>query len=145
MSGDLPPEEVGHLIEAARSASRNAYCPYSGFAVGAAVLTGDGQVFTGCNVENASYGLTVCAERNAIGQMISAGRGDIEAVAVYARSSTIPRPCGACLQVLSEFGPDARVIAVCDGDDRLDRSLDSLLPEPFRPSALNDRTSTGTD
>jgi cytidine deaminase len=141
----LVDDSIEQLVEAARGASRNAYCPYSGFAVGAALLTTDGRVFTGCNVENASYGLTVCAERNAVGQMVAAGGRGILAVAVYASSNSAPRPCGACLQVLSEFGPEARVIAVCAGDDRLEGTLAGLLPEPFRPSALERVEGKGTD
>ena len=124
------------LIEAARSAALNAYCPYSGFAVGAALLTRDGQVFTGCNVENASYGLTVCAERNAVGRMISSGVRDISAVVIYSRSASAARPCGACLQVLSEFGPEARIVGACDGEDRFESTVAGLLPEAFRPAAL---------
>jgi cytidine deaminase len=141
----LTDEDATRLIEAARAASRNAYCPYSGFAVGAALLTRDGRVFTGCNVENASYGLTVCAERNAVAQMVTAGGRGIAAVVIFSPSATPPRPCGACRQVLSELGPDAEVIAVCDGDDRLESTVSSLLPEAFGPSALEREHGGGGD
>lgn len=111
--GQLPGWEQ-ELMRRAESASRQAYAPYSDFAVGAAVLCPDGSVFTGVNVENASYGLTVCAERNAVAAAVSAGYTRFEAVAVWAAKT--PRhtvqPCGACRQVLAEFmGPDGQVIA----------------------------------
>ncbi len=89
-------------MKAARDASRSAYAPYSKYAVGAAVLTRDGRIFTGCNVENASYGLTICAERVAIFNARLNGAGEFKAVAVYAPHPPEPLPCGACLQVMSE-------------------------------------------
>ena len=100
------------LVAAARTARAAAYAPYSHFAVGAALLTDDGRVFSGCNVENASYGLTICAERVAVGNMVAAGGGRILAVAVVAASpaGAPVAPCGACRQVLAEFGLQARVL-----------------------------------
>lgn len=118
------------LAAAARNASRHAYCPYSGFAVGAAVLTGEGRVFAGCNVENASFGLTLCAERNAIAQAVAAGARAIVAVAVYTPTSAPTAPCGACRQVIAEFG-DAQVQSLCDGAAVARWSAADLLPHAF--------------
>ncbi len=122
------------LVQAARDASRSAYCPYSNFHVGAAVLAG-GRVFVGANVENASYGLTVCAERTAAFAAILAGAGPIEAIAVAcvdAPSDADPglkMPCGACRQVLAEFAAPETPVFV-DGVGRF--RLDELLPRAFR-------------
>ncbi|HEY1329468.1 MAG TPA: cytidine deaminase [Casimicrobiaceae bacterium] len=118
------------LAAAARDASTRAYCPYSRFAVGAAVRTVDGRVFTGCNVENASFGLTICAERNAIFQAVAAGARHVVAVALYTPTPQPSTPCGACRQVMAQFGaPEIR----CDGDGGTVRyTLDALLPSRFR-------------
>jgi cytidine deaminase len=121
------------LVAAAREAARRAYCPYSCFPVGAAVLTAGGRVFTGCNVENASYGLSICGERNAAFQAVAAGHKLFLAVAVYTPTPAPTAPCGACRQVLSEFGPAAEVIAACDGPDVLHATLGNLLPSSFGP------------
>src|SRR5690349_6834523 len=94
------------LIAIAREARRHAYAPYSKFRVGAAVRATSGEVFTGCNVENASYGLTVCAERNAVFHAVAAGARTFSAIAIAVESKRRVRPCGACLQVLAEFGDD---------------------------------------
>src|SRR5262245_6352011 len=93
------------LIEAARAASERAYAPYSKFRVGAAVLAG-GQIFAACNIENASYGLTICAERAAVAAAVSAGKRKIDAIAIFTPTPTATAPCGACRQVLHEFGPE---------------------------------------
>jgi cytidine deaminase len=127
------------LIAAARRAAANAYCPYSRFHVGAAVLTGSGDVFAGCNVENASYGLTICAERNAIFQAVAKAAGPlvIRAVVVFTPTSAPTAPCGACRQVINEFGPDAEVFSVCDGPTVITNRLDELLPHAFGPRNLD--------
>ncbi len=119
------------LLDAARAARASAYVEASGFAVGAAVLGGDDSIHAGCNVENASYGLTICAERNAIGAAVLAGVRDVTAVAVYTDLEQPARPCGACRQVLAEFGPDMAVILIGRGDTVVETSLGELLPEPF--------------
>ena len=124
------------LIDAARSASAHAYCPYSRFRVGAAVLTGDGRIVPGCNVENASYGLTICAERNAVFRAVAGGPTEILAVAIYTPTPVPSAPCGACRQVLNEFGPSALVLSACDGPDLLRRPLSDLLPDAFGPRNL---------
>jgi cytidine deaminase len=126
------------LIAAARTAADQAYCPYSLFRVGAAVLTDQGEIFSGCNVENASYGLTICAERNAIFQAVALGKGPLvlRAVVVFTPTTEPSAPCGACRQVINEFGPDAQVISVCDGPAMITNRLDELLPGAFGPSNL---------
>jgi len=128
-----PSAEVETLIEAARTASRAAYAPYSHFKVGAAVLTDEGAMHAGVNVENASYGLTICAERNAIFQAVARGARHIRAIAIYTPTKTATPPCGACRQVLREFGSDIDVYSACDGPGVLHHKLDRLLPEAFGP------------
>jgi cytidine deaminase len=125
------------LTAAARKAAARAYCPYSDFRVGAALLTVKGQVYSGCNVENASYGLTICAERNAVFQMVSHGETAIAAVVIYTPTAAPTAPCGACRQVLNEFGSDAEVICTCDGPDTLHFTLSALLPQAFGPNNLS--------
>ena len=118
------------LARAAKAASGNAYARYSGFRVGAAVLAGDG-VASGCNVENASYGLTVCAERNAIFSAVADGAKVIAALVVYTPTPEPVTPCGACRQVLAEFGRNAIVRCICDGPRVLEFTLAELLPGAF--------------
>lgn len=124
------------LEKAARGASKCSYSPYSQFRVGAAVLTGSGKIYAGCNVENASYGLCNCAERTAIFSAVSAGERVLKAIAVYTSTKTLTSPCGACRQVINEFGPDAIVISVCDGSKRSETTLSALLPRAFGPADL---------
>ena len=119
------------LVSAAKAASSQAYCPYSGFPVGAAVRAADGRVFAGCNVENASYGLAVCAERNAVVHAVAAGARDIVAVAVYTPTPMYATPCGACRQVLMEFARNAEVLCAYDGAERGQFTVSSLLPHGF--------------
>lgn len=122
--------------KAARSAADRAYAPYSNFRVGAAVLAGSGKIFTGCNVENASYGLCNCAERTAIFSAIAAGETSVRCVAVYTPTPRPTPPCGACRQVINEFGPTAKVISSCDSEERIETTLDALLPAAFGPQNL---------
>jgi cytidine deaminase len=133
---NFPAATISHLEESARHAAANAYFPYSKFRVGAAVLAGSGKIYVGCNVENASYGLCNCAERTAVFTAIAAGEREISAVAVYTPTQTATSPCGACRQVINEFGADALVIGLCDSDDRLEMSLAKLLPAAFGPKNL---------
>lgn len=123
------------LLEKAVSMLEYAYVPYSHYAVGAALLAGDGRVFTGCNVENAAYGNTMCAERTALFKAVSEGAQEFEAIAIAARGSA-PFPCGACRQSLYEFAPDLRVMVTWDGNVRK-TTLRQLLPEGFGPSSLD--------
>jgi cytidine deaminase len=122
------------LISSALEAQDNAYCPYSNFAVGAAVLTTDGAIFKGCNVENSSYGLTICAERNAIAAAVAAGHANIAAIAVVTNSQPPARPCGACRQVIGEFSSvdnPAVVISVSSAGESVEETISSLLPAQF--------------
>ncbi len=124
------------LEKSARSAAARAYAPYSSFPVGAAVLGDSGKVYAGCNVENASYGLCNCAERTAIFSAIAAGERAIKAVAVYTPTPLPTAPCGACRQVIHEFGPDAIIVSVCDAKSRIETKLSALLPGAFGPGDL---------
>ncbi len=139
-SDDPPIDErrIGQLLEAARTAAAHAYVPYSRFPVGAALLTADGTVITGCNVENASYGLTVCAERVAIWTAAAAGHRAVRAIAVVAPKALGATPCGACRQVLNEFAPrDSDLLVVVEGADGPEPVvLSALLPRSFGPTDL---------
>lgn len=127
----LEDAELQRLVAAALTVQQRAYAPYSNFFVGAAILSSDGQIFTGCNVENASFGLTVCAERGAISQAIAQGSRDWKAIAVASRGAVTP--CGACRQVLHEFGKSLEVILVDaeTSEIRARWTTDSLLPGAF--------------
>jgi cytidine deaminase len=118
------------LITAARTARQCAYAPYSSFAVGAALLDADGRTFVGCNVENVSFGLTMCAERVAVGSAVAAGATNFDAIAVVSDSAEPVVPCGACRQVLAEFSPSLRVISATINGSVTEFSLASLLPSP---------------
>lgn len=119
------------LVEKATEALQAAYAPYSGVRVGASVLTDSGDVLSGCNVENGSYGLTICAERSAIFAAVAAGHKKMETVAVVAAGMDRPLPCGACLQVMDEFGVE-RVIVGTPGGEPVTYALRDLLPRPFK-------------
>ena len=114
------------LLIAAWDVRERAYAPYSKFPVGAAVLAADGRIFAGCNVENLSYGLTQCAERVAVGMAVAAGARDLVAVAVVADTRVAISPCGACRQVLAEFG--VKRVLLANRAERLEFALDELLP-----------------
>jgi cytidine deaminase len=120
---------IDDLRAAARRARANAYAPYSGFAVGAAALGDDGVIYAGANVENASYGLTLCAERAAVAAAVARGAKRILAVAISAAEPA--PPCGACRQVIAEFGPEAAVIWEDGHGGYISRRLSELLPVPF--------------
>jgi cytidine deaminase len=127
---DVTSEDVERLIAAATAAREHAYAPYSGFAVGAAVLLANGNIMSGCNVENASFGLAVCAERNAIAGAIAGGAQRFRAAAVVTDVSPPVSPCGACRQVLSEFGDFPLILANLAGE-RVVTSVSTLLPDAF--------------
>lgn len=120
------------LIQAARQARERAYVPYSHFPVGAALLTASGKIYTGCNIENASFGLSNCAERTAIFKAVSEGDTQFLTIAVIADTEAPVSPCGACRQVMSEFAPDARVILANLKGDTLVTTVQALLPGAFR-------------
>jgi cytidine deaminase len=127
----LEEQLIQKLIAAARQAREAAYAPYANFKVGAAVLSADGRIFTGCNVENASFGATVCAERVAIFAAVAAGQRQIKALAVIADTPEPVAPCGLCRQVLQEFGADCQVImANLTGEYRV-LTMAQLLPYAF--------------
>lgn len=127
--------ESQELLEAARSASRNAYAPYSNFRVGAAIQSENDAIYTGCNVENASYGLSMCAERNAVAAMISAAEGrKINTVAIVSPDAKPCMPCGACRQVLREFGCEEVIVE--DDSGVVGYAFDEILPHSFGPESL---------
>lgn len=133
MDAQLSDQEYNTLIQAAEAVRASAYAPYSKFHVGAALITEEGALFSGCNVENISYGLTCCAERNAIFTAIGALAGrplKIKAIAVATMPKSDVSPCGACRQVIAEFGPHARVIYQENGAYKT-TSMSQLLPESF--------------
>jgi len=119
------------LLKEARKAREGSYAPYSGFPVGAALLTREGRIFTGCNIENASYGLSICAERTAIFKAVSEGYRHFVALAVVADSSRAIPPCGACRQVLSEFGSDINIIMANLNGEIIEANSSDLLPGAF--------------
>jgi cytidine deaminase len=131
-----PADAIDRLVAAAWKAKRRAYAPYSKFQVGAAVLAG-GRVFTGVNIENASYPVSVCAERNAVAAAVTAGKTKIDVVAVVADAEDPTPPCGGCRQVLNEFGP--QMLVVCEGASgrRAEWVLSAILPHAFGPSSLD--------
>lgn len=123
------------LVEAARRVRERAYAPYSKYLVGAAIEAEDGAVYVGCNVENASYGLGMCAERVALGSAVAAGARNFRRVAVVSGSEPPASPCGACRQVLAEFAPDADVVAV-GPSSRQEWRVRDLLPAAFGRTQL---------
>ncbi|EOC99863.1 cytidine deaminase [Caldisalinibacter kiritimatiensis] len=123
------------LIRKALEAKEKAYTPYSGFKVGAALITKSGKIYTGCNIENASYTPTICAERTAIAKAVSDGEREIVAIAVTGDSEWT-YPCGVCRQVIREFGKDAIVIVAKSEEEYREYKLSELLPHSFGPEDL---------
>ncbi len=119
------------LFEKAKLALDRAYSPYSKYSVGAAVRTSTGDVFTGCNIENAAYGLTICAERVALFKAVSEGKRDIVELYVIINDDILPSPCGSCRQVISELAPDARITLVTVDGKHKEYSVKELLPNAF--------------
>jgi cytidine deaminase len=124
-------ETKASLREAAMRALDNAHAPYSNFRVGAALLTGDGRVITGCNVENSAYGLAICAETLAVASAVSQGLTDFDEIAIASDDSEPTPPCGACRQVLNEFAPNIRVSSYTRDGKEASWTLDELLPHAF--------------
>jgi cytidine deaminase len=130
-------KDDGELLARAAAAAARAHCPYSGVRVGAALRAADGRVFAACNVENASYGLTICAERAAVCHAVAEGCTRFEALALWSDGARALMPCGACRQVLAEFGLGLRVLVGEKGGGlRLETSLAALLPHPLEPRDL---------
>lgn len=118
------------VIESAKAARERSYAPYSGFRVGAAVLSESGKIYVGCNVENASYGASLCAERAAIAQMVAAGETRLVTVSVYVDAEEPAMPCGICRQWIAELGPHAEIISSTPTVTKRS-TIDQLLPDPF--------------
>jgi len=132
----LDNEKMQELINQAQAAYRQAYVPYSHYPVGSAVLFSSGEIYSGCNVENASYGLTICAERNAIFQAVAQGDRELKGIAIAVPTDSFPSPCGACRQVIREFAVDCPVILVNGQGATRVTSLKVLLPDSFGPEFL---------
>jgi cytidine deaminase len=135
MKTNVPEQAIDDIIEHAKRMREHAYAPYSGFAVGAALITEDGTVFGGVNVENASYGLAICAERTAAVSAVSAGHTAFRAIAVAGPETTVTAPCGACRQFLNEFNPQLEVAYTTPNGVRV-TTLDQLLADAFGPKNL---------
>jgi cytidine deaminase len=133
----LTSQEIAHLLDLAARARGAAYVPYSHFAVGAALRAEDGTIYTGCNVENASYGLTICAERNAVAHAVAEGARRFDAVAVVTENGVTP--CGACRQVLAEFGPEMTVVVSDAAGNCTLYPMADLLPAAFTPAHLESK------
>jgi cytidine deaminase len=131
-------DELDVLVQEARDARSRAYAPYSNFAVGAALVTDDGRHFGGANVENASYGVSICAERVAAATAVAAGAPGILAVAVFGSESTATPPCGACRQFLYEFNPEMTVVSEGSNGERKEWRLSELLLDGFGPQDLKE-------
>ncbi len=124
--------EYQELMNRAIEASKNSYSPYSKFAVGACLITETGKIYSGCNFENSSFGLTICAERNAIGSAIADGERRIKSIAIYSPNQKHCYPCGACRQVLNEFKSESGLDVITEGDNELEVApISFLLPEGF--------------
>jgi cytidine deaminase len=126
----------GSLLEQARSVQQRAYAPYSEFRVGAALLGVDGKIYAGCNVENASYRVTTCAEQGAIATAVAAGARRFTHLALVTDSEYAESPCGACRQVLSEFAPELEILSVGTSGEEKRWKLNELLPMAFTPKSL---------
>jgi cytidine deaminase len=137
MTRDPSPDDL--LVERASAVRPRAYAPYSRFAVGAALRAGSGEVYVGVNVENASFGLTICAERSAICAAVSAGETHIQAIAICAEGAEPVPPCGACRQVIREFGAEVRVIMTNTEGARRSLDIAALLPASFTGDELRGR------
>ncbi len=126
--------DVGCLINQARNAQQNSYSPYSGFKVGAALLSKSGKIYTGTNIENASYGLSICAERTALFNAVNNGEMDFAAIAISSSGPAYVYPCGACLQVLAEFTYGLQVMVSNEKGEFEQYLLSDLLPQAFKLS-----------
>jgi len=128
-------QQIQDLCDAAKKAAQNAHAPYSHFPVGAALLTEEGEVYMGCNVESSSYGLTICAERNAIASAVVRGEKNFKALAIYSKVGAAP--CGACRQVIWDICHDIDIYAIDNTGKIIEFTSSELLPKPFDESQLN--------
>jgi len=127
-------ETIDQMFQLTREAKDRAYAPYSKFKVGVALLGKNGKIYTGCNVENASHGLSVCAERAAVFKAVSDGEQAFDTIAILSDTENPITPCGACRQVLAEFNPNLKVVMVTTSGKQKSRSLSELLPDAFQIS-----------
>lgn len=142
------PEDATHeddLLEAARAAMRASYAPYSGYRVGAVLEAPDGRRFSGCNVENASYPVGMCAEHNALGSAVQCGAREFRRLALVVSGDDAVAPCGKCRQALAEFGGGLEVVSEGAGGRRRRWRLEDLLPDGFAAESLGRSTATGED
>ncbi len=146
MSAVLASDEsrVDELVDAATGAMQRAYAPYSNFRVGAALLGRGGDVFAGCNVENAAYPAAICAERGAVMAAVARGERTFELLVIATDADAPTPPCGQCRQVLAEFAPDLAVVSVARSGERRRWTMTELLPSPFLPASLGDRGGRGS-
>jgi cytidine deaminase len=128
--------DLEKLIQEAKRVQKRAYAPYSKFSVGAAVLGGTGRIYTGCNIENSSFGLTICAERVALFKAISEGEETIPALVLITDTETTVWPCGACRQVLAEFSPNMQIVSVNKEGQREAKTLSGIFPDAFNRELL---------
>jgi cytidine deaminase len=128
--------DLEKLIQEAKRVQKRAYAPYSKFAVGAAVQGGTGRIYTGCNIENSSFGLTICAERLALFKAISEGEETINILVLITDTETLVWPCGACRQVLAEFSPEMQIVSVNKQGQRETRPLSAIYPDAFNRESL---------
>ena len=139
MMKEVNKEKMDELIAAAKVSYQRAYAPYSNFHVGSAALTASGNIVQGCNVENASYGLTVCAERNCISNAVITGEQTFQVIVIYTEQDKLTPPCGACRQVIAEFfEQSAPVVAVNHKNEQKVWTVQALLPDAFTPKDLLD-------
>lgn len=131
------------LLAFAREAQQRSYAPYSGFRVGAAVMAADNEIYQGCNIENAAFGASLCAERGAVATCVATGRRDIVAVALVGDSEAPTVPCGCCRQFLAEFNPEMRIVMGGATDAVMVMRLDEMLPEAFVRGYLDQDTFAG--
>lgn len=127
----ISPDKIQELYIEAKAARAKAYAPYSGYKVGAAILAKSGKIYRGCNIENASYGATICAERSALAAFVQAGEDKPEAIAIVAEGDALPYPCGICRQVLSEWGGETLVLVFDEKGGYRQHTMAELLPYAF--------------
>ncbi len=127
-------KEIQELVQSAKTAMEKAYAPYSKFKVGAALLTSNGKIFSGCNVENSAYGLSICAEQVAVVKAVSSGETKFKILVIFTPTEGLTSPCGACRQVIAEFNPALKIILINNKGKRKILTMNKLLSSPFKLS-----------